>query len=197
MVDDWLEPHRRVLDGVVALFGPWVEAVAHDVARDEIVEIWNPISGRKVGERSLLGADRSGALGDDVVGPYVKVGTSGEPVTSVSIPVGDGAGLICINFDRTQLLGVAEMLSAFARPLVGQPTALFEFDWREQISIVVDDWCRQQQVRRNALTVAERRELIRALRHKGLFDTRHAAQHAARALGVSRATIYADLKEIQ
>ncbi len=43
----------------------------------------------------------------------------------------------------------------------------------------------------------DRRELIIALRHEGLFDTPHAARHDARALGVSRATIYADLKETQ
>jgi len=112
----------------------------------------------------------------------------------VSISVGDGAGLICINFDRSQFVAVADVLSGFARPLVEQPTALFEFDWREQISEIVDDWCRRHQLRRDGLSVEQRRELISLLYDTGLFETRHAAQHAARALGVSRATVYADLK---
>ena len=194
---DWLELHRPVIDGVVVLFGPWVEVVAHDVARDEIVEIWNPTSGREVGDRSLLGDGGVAVAEGTMVGPYAKVGTRGEPVSSVSISIADGAGLICINFDRSPVLDAAELLKALARPSVPQPGPLFEFDWREQISTIVQEWCTQNTARPQGLTVTERREVVGVLQDKGLFEARHAVQHAARAIGVSRATIYADLREIR
>jgi aspartate/methionine/tyrosine aminotransferase len=43
----------------------------------------------------------------------------------------------------------------------------------------------------------ERRVLIAHLDESGLFATRNAASHAARALGVSRATVYTLLKEVR
>jgi len=49
----WLEPHLRVCEAIVALLHPLAEVAVHDVRRDRLVAIWNPISARKVGDRSL------------------------------------------------------------------------------------------------------------------------------------------------
>ena len=201
MGDSWLVPFVPVVEGLVSLFAPWVEVVAHDVVADRIVGIWNPISGRSVGDPSLLGSsERDGVDATalmEVTGPYAKVGTHGEVMSSVSIPVGEGRGLICINFDRSHLEGAAGILAAFGRPRAATPRQLFEFDWREQISVLVDEWCVERGLLHRGLDVAQRRELVGVLHDKGLFDTRHAAEHAARSLGVSRATIYADLKAVR
>ena len=43
--------------------------------------------------------------------------------------------------------------------------------------------------------VDQRLDLVRVLDGRGLFSTRNAAAHAGRALGVSRTTVYALLKE--
>jgi predicted transcriptional regulator YheO len=200
-VGAWVEPYAPVAEGIVSLFGPWVEVVAHDVAADVIVAIWNPTSGRRIGDSSLLGlAELDGVDAtelDTVAGPYPKVGTHGEQISSVSIPVAGGKGVICINFDRSHLVMAAEVLAAFARPSDAVPQRLFERDWREQISSTVEEWCRQRRLVRRSLTVAQRRELVGEMHHMGLFETRHAAEHAARALGVSRATVYADLKGVR
>ena len=104
-------------------------------------------------------------------------------------------GLLCINFDRSPLDGMIDLLVRFAAPVEDRPAELFDTDWREQILLVVDEECRSRALRRDRLTREQRLGLVRVLDERGLFATRNAAAHAARALGVSRTTVYALLKE--
>ena len=183
----------------MALFAPLVEVAVHDIRRDRIVGIWNPISERKVGDRSLI--DELPPYPEDahVIGPYPKVLADGRAITSVSVVLhsGKGAprGLLCINVDRSPLDGVIDLLVRFAAPVEDRPPELFDRDWREQILLVVEEECRSRSLRRDRLTRQQRLDLVRALDGRGLFSTRNAAAHAARALGVSRTTVYALLKE--
>jgi D-arginine utilization repressor len=185
-IDVW----RPVIEGVVALLHPHAEVVVHDVERDLIVAIWNPFSGRRVGDPSLLSELPDHKPGFGVLGPYEKTGIDGHRITSVTTEIADGAGLICINLDRFPLDTAIETLSRFAAAAHPQPSMLFERDWREEIAVVVDDWCRRHRTDRTRLRREERVEIVRVLDDKGLFATRHAAAHVARTLGVSRATIY-------
>jgi predicted transcriptional regulator YheO len=195
----WLEPHLPVCEAIVALFHPLVEVAVHDIRRDRVVAIWNPISQRRVGDRSLI--DELPDYADDarVIGPYPKVLADGRAITSVSVVLrnakGATRGLLCINFDRSPLDGTIELLSRFAAPVQERPPELFDRDWREQIALFVDAECRARQLPRDRLTREQRRALILLMDERGLFATRHAAAHAARALGVSRTTVYALLKE--
>ncbi len=88
-----------------------------------------------------------------------------------------------------------ELLSRFAAPAQERPPELFDRDWREQIALLVDSECGARQLRRDRLTREQRLALVRHIDERGLFATRNAAAHAARALGMSRTTIYALLKE--
>jgi predicted transcriptional regulator YheO len=184
---------------VAALLHPHGEVVLHDLASDTIVGIWNPVSGRTIGDPSLLEElpDRWDRV--PVQGPYAKVTADGRPVSAVSAVVADGdgvaRGLLCVNLDRSPLEGAAELLRAFAAPVVPRPPELFRRDWRERIALVVDEECRARGVARERLGRDGRREVVAALDGQGLFATRGAAEHAGRALGVSRATIYALLRE--
>ncbi len=195
----WLEPHITVCEAVVALFRPLAEIAVHDIRRDRIVAIWNPISERRVGQRSLL--DELPDYPDDarVIGPYPKVLADGRAVTSVSVVLhnakGAPRGLLCINLDRSPFDAAAELLSRFAAAVEERPPELFDRDWREQILLVVDEECRSRRLRRDRLSREQRLDLVRVLDERGLFSTRNAAAHAARALGVSRTTVYALLKE--
>jgi predicted transcriptional regulator YheO len=188
-----------VCEAVVALFHPFAEVAVHDIRRDRIAAIWNPISERRVGQRALL--DELPEYPDDarVIGPYPKVMADGRAVTSVSVVLhnakGAPRGLLCINFDRSPFDGAAELLSRFAAAVEERPPELFDHDWREQILLVVDEECRSRRLRRDRLTREQRLDLVRVLDERGLFSTRNAAAHAARALGVSRTTVYALLKE--
>ncbi len=104
-------------------------------------------------------------------------------------------GLLCVDFDRSPLDGTIELLRRFAAPVQERPPELFDRDWREQIALLVDEECRARRLRRDRLTREQRLALVRLVDERGLFATRHAAAHAARALGVSRTTLYALLKE--
>jgi D-arginine utilization repressor len=186
---------RPLIAGIAALLHPYAEVVIHDVERDRIVAIWNPISGRKIGDRSLLNELPETAPGFGVLGPYEKTDVAGHRITSVSIEADDGRAMVCINLDRHPLDSAVELLRSFAAATQPQPPALFERDWRESIAGLVDDWCRQHLRRRDALTRSERVEIISELDHKGLFATRGAAAHAARSLDISRSALYELLKE--
>lgn len=161
--------------------------------------LWNPISERRVGDRSLIDELPPYPDGARVIGPYPKVLADGRAVTSVSVVLlnakGAKRGLLCINFDRSPLDGTIELLTRFAAPVHERPPELFDGDWREQIALLVDEECRSRRLRRDRLTRDQRLLLVRLLDERGLFATRNAAVHAARALGVSRTTIYALLKE--
>jgi len=198
-IPNWLEPHLATCEAIVALLHPFAEVAIHDIRRDRIVALWNPISEREVSEASLL--DELPDYPEDarVIGPYPKVLADGRAITSVSVVLrnakGARRGLLCINFDRSPFDGAIELLSRFAAPAQERPPELFDRDWREQIALLVDAECRARQLRRDRLTRKQRLELVKLMDERGLFATRNAAAHAARALGASRTTIYALLKE--
>lgn len=191
-------PQVPVLEAVVTLLSPHLEAVAHDVSGDRVLMVWNPLSGRRVGEPSLLEPELLRAAEDGVVfGPYAKVDALGGRWTSVSVPLAGGRGLLCLNFDRSALDAAVAALTAFAAAVEPRPAALFERDWREEVNWLVVEWCRSAQVSRSRLSAGSRRELVAVLDSKGVFDVRHAASHVATALGVSRATVYSLLKNVR
>jgi len=198
-VPNWLEPHLPVCEAIVALFAPLAEVAVHDIRRDRLVGIWNPMSARKLGEPSLLDGFPAADGEHRVIGPYGKMLPDGRQVTSVSVVLhntkGAPRGLLCINFDRSPLDGMIDQLVRFAAPVEDRPAELFDKDWREQILLVVDEDCRSRRLRRDRLTREQRLEVVRVLDERGLFATRNAAAHAGRALGVSRTTVYALLKE--
>jgi D-arginine utilization repressor len=198
-VPNWLEPHVATCEAIVALFHPFAEVAVHDIRRDRIVALWNPISERVVGDASLLDELPDYAEDVRVIGPYPKVLADGRAVTSMSVVLhnakGARRGLLCINFDRSPFDGAIELLAKFVAPVQGRPPELFDRDWREQIALLVDAECRARALRRDRLTREQRLALVRLIDERGLFATRNAAAHAARALGTSRTTIYALLKE--
>lgn len=187
-------------EAIARLFHPYAEVAVHDLASDRIVALWNPFSRRKVGDPALLSElpESIGELG--VYGPYAKVLADGRNLTAISTVLVDAKGirrgLLCVNFDRSPLDSIAELLSRFAAPATPRPPELFSRDWREQIALVIDEECRARHLRRDQLVREDRLALVKLLNGRGLFSTRQAASHAAMALGVSRATIYAMLKEV-
>ncbi|HXV94094.1 MAG TPA: PAS domain-containing protein [Pseudonocardia sp.] len=202
MPDDssWSQAHLPTLEAIARLLHPHAEVVLHDLERDEIIAIVNPFSGRRVGDPSLLSELPRTEPGRRVVGPYEKVTTEGRRLTSVSSVVCDGdgkpRGLVCVNLDRSPVDDLVRAVEALTGPpVVPRPDALFERDWREQIALMADQWCRDRGLRREGLSRVQRVELVTALDEADLFATRHAAQHVARALGVSRATVYSLLQE--
>jgi predicted transcriptional regulator YheO len=195
----WAGPVRTACAAVAALLHPHAEVALHELATDTIVGLWNPLSGRRVGEPSLLEELPESWRRRPVQGPYRKLLADGRELSAVSAVVHDAGGtprgLLCINLDRTPLLDVAALLAGMAAPVQARPAELFARDWREQIALAVEEVCREHGLDRRRLTRADRRALVAQLDQRGLFATRNAAEHAGRALGVSRATVYTLLKE--
>ncbi len=197
--DAWVDAVAPACAAVAALLHPHAEVVLHDLERDRIVALWNPFSGRAVGEASLLDELPAAWADAPVQGPYEKVLPDGRRLSAVSAVVHDAAGtprgLLCVNLDRSPLEGAAAALAAFAAPVAARPPELFRRDWRERIALLVDDACRERGVPRERLGREDRLAIVRALDAADLFATRRAAEHAAAALGISRATVYALLRE--
>lgn len=194
---DWARPVEATCGAIAALLAPHGEVVLHDLASDRIVAIWNPVSGRVPGDASLIG-DVS-ELTD--VGPYPQTLPDGRRMSAVSAVVPDAegrpAGLLCVNVDRTPLERIAELAGTWLAPRADPPEPLFHLDWRELVGRRVGEFCRARDTTPGRLDPAARRELVAVLDGEGLFAVRRAADLVAGALGVSRATVYAHLKEIR
>jgi len=191
---------QSVGSAVTSLLHPHAEVVFHDLATGRIAGMWNGFSGRRIGDASLLDAAADADLGS-VLGPYAKTSLSGGTIRSISVvvpgPAGDDppAGLLCINLDVSLLDQAQHLLASFVAPLNQRPAALFVGDWREALNDSVHGWLQERGLSIAALTRTERIDLVAALDVASLFNTRHSAEHAAKLIGVSRATIYVYLNE--
>ena len=202
-----LSGYFPVADAVAKLFQPHVEVVIHDVVKDEIAHIANPYSGRKPGDPSLLGPLVE--QGEDfparrnVEGPYENAGNRGQRIRSISAALRDSEenviGMMCINADFSTLEAGLDLLENFLRPVDTQapPKVLFQNDWKDNIKLEIRCFLQEQQISFDAIDAGHRKTLIKRIEDKGLLYARKSAEQLATLLGVSRATIYNDLKQIR
>lgn len=198
-VPAWLVPHVPLCEAVAALFHPLVDVTVYDLRRDRLVASWNG-GGRGTGAPAgPLAEFAAGAGSRGVVGPLATVLPDGRAGTAVAVVLknakGAARGLLTVTFDRSPLDEAVALLAGFGAPPQAQTPPPPEREWRERIAAAVDEECRAAGFRRDRLTREQRLTLVRSLDARSLFATRHAASHAAQALGVSRTTVYALLKE--
>ncbi|MEU6343586.1 PAS domain-containing protein [Streptomyces sp. NPDC046977] len=191
-----------VCQAVALLLAPHAEVVLHDAATDRVIGIWNPMSVRAPGDPSLLGElDGLDPAGRDVYGPYEKLLPDGRRLTSVSAVLRDAAGapsaVLCVNFDRTPLDGVAALLAGFAAPTAPRPEALFAEDWTERVNQVVGAYVRERGRSVERLGREDRLALLGELDRAGVFAVRRAVPFVAGALKTSRSTVYSLLAELK
>lgn len=189
---------ERMAVAIARLFHPHVEVVLHDLETGLVAAIWNAMPGRKPGDQSLLAEDYRLTVSDDsdiVIGPYPQIDSRGHRTTSVSVPIGNGSLLLCINFNRSALDGAAAILASLGAPSEEQPAGMLCGDWRLRINDQIDEWCGERHVSARALTRSQRRDLVMHLDATGVFNTRNAVTHVASTLGVSRATVYSLRKQ--
>jgi predicted transcriptional regulator YheO len=187
---------------IAALLAPHAEVVLHDADRDEVLAIWNPMSARKPGDPSFLGElDRMAPTPNGVYGPYEKTLPDGRRISSVSalIPDAEGrpAAVLCVNVDRTPLEQAAALLSAFAAPAGERPEPLFEHDWTERVNEMVGAFIRERQRPLERLTRQDRLDILAELHQIGIFGVRGAVPVVARAMRLSRSTLYSLLSELR
>lgn len=191
-----------VCDAVARLLSPHAEVVLHDARTDRVLALWNPVSGRRPGDPSLLGElDALRPAGPDVYGPYQKLLPDGRRMSSVSAVLRDGGGhadaVLCVNVDRTAFDAAAQLLASFAAPVEEQPGVLFERDWLETVNQVVGAHVRARGVPVERLTREDRRDLVEKLEDAGVFTRQRAVPAVARTLRVSRSTVYDLLAQLR
>jgi predicted transcriptional regulator YheO len=186
-----------VCAAIARLLAPHAEVVLHDPATDTIVGIWNPLSGRSVGDPSLL--SELPPLDSPVYGPYPKSLADGRALSSVSAVVRNASGrpelVLCVNVDRTAFDTAARVLAAFAAPTTGQPQALYERDWTETLNSTVGAYVRSRGVPVERLDRTDRLELLAELDRAGVFSHRRSVPAVAQAMRISRSAAYQLLAE--
>ncbi|MBO9477271.1 PAS domain-containing protein [Shimia sp. R11_0] len=186
-------------DAIGSLFGQSVEVVVHDLEAGTIAHIVNPYSRRVPGDPSNV-QDVDFRAMDMVIGPYEKIHWDGSILRSISIvqrtEEGRAAYMICVNSDQSGLLSLQRAVEALlpSKAAGSDVGDVFRNDWHERLNIFVSDWCRVRDVSIERLDRSMRRALLAELDVSGALNERNAAAYVGRLLGVSRATIYNDLK---
>ncbi|MCH9625925.1 MAG: Transcriptional regulator DauR [Chlamydiales bacterium] len=196
-----LEDSIPFAEAYARLLHPFAEVVVHDLSKDRIEAIYNPLSRREVGDNSYL--DRIDfEESENVIGPYDKTNWDGRPMKSISIvirnPSGKAEGFLCVNVDVSVFTSANQMLQSFLKNNINLPEKsqrLFKNDLYEKINLYVHKYCKELQVRTEALSRENKREIINSLAEEGAFEGKNAANYIGRVLGISRATVYNYLKE--
>lgn len=197
-----LRPYYAVADALAALFSPFVEAVVHDRQTDSVAHVAHPFSPRAVGDPSDL-RDVDFAPDASVIGPYEKINWDGRRIKSVTVVLrdegGTAIGLLCVNADVTEFDMVRRMLDGFLRSSDSgpRPGDLFRNDWHERINRYIAAWAAERRTTMARLDREQRRGLIEDLHRTGAFEGKHAPAYVAGVLGISRATVYAELARVR
>jgi D-arginine utilization repressor len=192
-------PYFPLCESIARWLHPHAEVVLHDLKRDRVVKIWNNFSQRRPGSESLLAGEVAFQNQAQVYGPYERTNRDGRRLKCVSSVLVDAkgrrVGLLCLNLDVSRFEQLKGVLEAFTNSVQSVPQAFVSQDWREQIHAALGAFLKAHHLTLEGLSREQKTAAIEYLNAQHLFATRHAAQHAADVLGVSRATIYNWLKK--
>ena len=175
----------------------------HDLSSETIVYIANAYSKRRAGDSSLNAPESAINLAENVIGPYYKTNWNGHQLKSISAVIRDqdeeAIGLLCINYDVAQAVGLLEQLQGFIDlpKQIEKPNYLFSKDWREGINQVVGDFLKERNLTLAGLTRTDVNALLLELDRHGVFEIRNAVPYVAELFQLTRATIYNRLGTIR
>lgn len=196
-----------VVEGLAATFGRSCEVVLHDYRTPEasVVAVAGEVTGRTAGgamsEIGMAALARGDAAANDL--NYVTRTPAGKVIKSSTLPLktsgGRLFGALCVNLDVTSLRRAQDLLAELAGDRTAQqpPTTTFSDDFTDVVDAVLRDAERARGKAVADLSRAERLRVVRDLEIKGVFRVRGSAPRIASALGISRASLYADLAEVR
>jgi len=198
-----LKQSLPLAEGISKLLHPFAEVVLHDLEKDQVEAIFNPFSRREPGDNSYL--DRLEFEDNtSIIGPYEKTNWDGRALKCISIVLRDEmnkpSGFLCVNMDVSHFSSLAKVFTEFLgnnATISEDESRLFKDDLYERINKFVQAYCRESQASLQTLNRESRRELIGLLEAEGAFRNKNAATYIGRVLGVSRATVYNDLKQTE
>ncbi|MGD0020291.1 MAG: PAS domain-containing protein [Candidatus Limnocylindrales bacterium] len=196
----------RVARAAVATLGPECEVVVHDLRNPEhsVVAISGDLTGRQVGapvpDPELLPGVVDAKVEDEL--RRTATTPSGRELVCSTVWIRDAqghtVGALCINVDVSDLRQARDLIQRHIGIDVPKAPALPTFasslaDFtRTAVGTALAEGAREGRLRK-----ADRFRVIRQLQSRGIFALRGSVDAVAAELGVSRASIYADLKELQ
>lgn len=199
-----LKSFEPVCKAISLMFPEMVEVVLHDLKTNRVAHIENGFSKRVVGDDSLIETENyaSELRSDGTIGPYRKSSPDGSRIKSISAIIRDDAGvpiaLLCINLktgDLEAVTGLLEKLTQLEDESAGK--SILRNDWRELANAVIEDALKEMKISSNQTRKAERLEIIGRLLRADVLSARGSGEYVAEALGVSRASFYAMLREVR
>lgn len=194
----------RIGKAVVATVGPDCEVVVHDLRHPEhsVVAISGHLTGRMVGapipDPQLLPGEVDKFAEDDL--RHRATTPAGRELVASTVwirePSGHIVGALCINLDLADLRQARDLIE---RRLGGDeiesaPLPTFAANVPEFTRLAVLDVLGTRVPQRRRLGRDERAEIVRRLDSAGVFALRGSARVVAAELGISRASLYADLR---
>ncbi len=193
-----MSSHHALFDAVARLFAPFCEVIIHDLHTGKVAKVFGKHSTREIGELSYLEDMKVETWTEDIQGPYRKTEPDGRAVKAISVVERDAQGLptylICINLDVSQFEAARVLMSGFVAVPEDEPHPLAN-DWLENLHLFVANWTMDRGIQLKDLQAKDRGKLVQELERNGVFRQRNAVQAVAKALGVSRATVYQDLRQ--
>jgi len=187
-----LSTYIPICDAIVLLMDPLVEVVIHDIDKNSIAYINGALSGRKVGDPSLL--DQEGVNSVDCV-VYPKINFDGRLVKSISVML-QAKYLLCINCDVSIFSKLQELSGTLLQKnMSNQPQSLFINDWQEKLHVSTHTYMHNHGLSFDRLTQSDKKALTRHLFELGAFSEKNAADYVAKVLNLGRATVFKYLKE--
>lgn len=199
-----LKSHIGVAEAISKLLYPFAEVVIHDLVKNQIEAIFNPISKREVGDSSYLDhidfKDYDKSL--STIGPYEKLNYDGRKMKCIITLIKDNKdkiiGTLCINLDVSVFDKYQSILDAFLTnndtQMSEQKQNIFRDTLYEKINKFVKEYCINNTLSIDNLTRNQKKDLILKLKENGALDGKNASKYIASSLGISRATVYNYLK---
>lgn len=190
-----------ICEAIVTLFYPHVEVALHDLRTSRIVKIWNCWSDRRAGDLSNLDhPERQFTPEQVILGPYEKAlpsqGRSKSITAGLRDDDGELVGLLCINLDVSLIDRAAAMLTSFSSTAMHRPEPIYRTDVQQHLNYIVRDFSMQVNKAVSSLGREERMQLVANVDRAGLFQARKSVDYLAKAMGISRASVYNLLNDL-
>jgi predicted transcriptional regulator YheO len=197
----------RVAEAIVATVGPACEAVVHDLRNPDhpVVAIAGNLTRREIGSPAPEPAMLPGRV-DRFTEDWLCDSTRtlfGKELLASTVWVRDErghiVGALCINMDFTDLRLARDIIDRHIvedpRASDSPPPATFATTAREFVAIALQDVLREVGKPLHHLDRDDKIRIVRELDRTGAFTIRGTAEIVAEELGVSRASVYAYLKD--
>ncbi len=201
------ETMKRVADGLASALGKSCEVVLHDFSdlSRSLIHVAGNITERKIGAPITdLVFKAYKDLGDDVddLAGYRTI-FQGRVMKSSTTFLRNSenkvVGCMCINLDVTDFLNAKSALEEFTLFAENTPHGLERFasSFQETLESILDEVVREMGKQPATMDKDERQEFIRRLNAREVFVFKGAVNQVSRLFGVTRYTVYNDLKEIR